>query len=111
MTDLDAEDAKLLTLARGARGRITASTGAALRDETGRTYASADVDLPSVQLSALVLVVAQAVASGSRGVEAAVIVGGEPSGPDILAIRDLAGTGVPVLTCGADGAVIARVLT
>ena len=111
MTDLDAEDAKLLALARGARGRIAASTGAALRDETGRTYASADVDLPSVRLSALVLVVAQAVASGSRGVEAAVIVGGEPSATDLLAIRDLAGVGVPVLTCDADGTVIARVLT
>ena len=44
--DLDAEDAKLVTLAKGARGRVSASEGAAVRDETGRTYASASVGLP-----------------------------------------------------------------
>lgn len=111
MTDLDAEDAKLVTLARGARGRIGAQTGAALRDETGRTYSSANVDLPSMRLSALVLVVAQAAASGARGIEAAVVVAGEPSDDDVLAVRDLGGAGVPVLVCSTDGSVTARVIT
>lgn len=111
MADLDVDDAKLVTLARGARGRISATTGAALRDETGRTYSSANVDLPSVRLSALVLVVAQAAASGARGIEAAVLVGGEASDSDIVAVRDLGGAGVPILACGADGSVVARVLT
>ena len=39
MTELDAEDAKLVTLARGAMGRAEASSGAAVRDLDGRTYA------------------------------------------------------------------------
>ena len=111
MTDLDTEDAKLVTLARGARGRIGAQSGAALRDETGRTYSSANVDLPSVRLSALVLVVAQAAASGARGIEAAVVVGIEASDDDVVAVRDLGGAGVPVLVCSTDGSVTARVIT
>ena len=111
MTDLDAEDAKLVTLARGARSRIGAQSGAALRDETGRTYSSANVDLPSVRLSALVLVVAQAAASGARGIEAAVVVGIEASDDDVVAVRDLGGAGVPVLVCSTDGSITARVIT
>lgn len=111
MSDLDAEDAKLVTLARGARGRIGAQTGAALRDETGRTYSSANVALPSVQLSALVLVVAQAAASGARGVEAAVIIGAGPSDDDLAAVRDLGGVDVPVLVCASDGSVSTRAST
>ena len=91
---LSAEDDKLLTLARGARGRIGASRGAALRDETGRTYAAADVMLPSLALTALQLVVAHAVASGSRGAEAAVVVG------------DLGGPGVVVHLCESDGSLV-----
>ena len=72
MTDeaLSADDAKLVTLARGARGRVGAATGAAVRDETGRTYSGADVDLPSLTVSAVGLAVAQAVAAGARGLEA-----------------------------------------
>ncbi len=104
----DPEDEKLITLARGARGRVGARTGAALRDETGRTYSSADVDLPSVQISAVVLVVAQAAASGARGVEAAVLVGDEPGDADLAAVRDLGGAGVPVIVCASDGSVLAR---
>ncbi len=44
--DLAPEDAKLVTLARGARGRAGVAAGAAVRDETGRTYSGADVTLP-----------------------------------------------------------------
>ncbi len=108
MSELSTEDAKLVTLARGARGRVSAATGAAPRDETGRTYSSANVELPTVSLSALVLVVAQAASSGARGVEAAVLVGGKPSAADIAAVRDLGGEGVPVLICGSDGQVAGR---
>ena len=56
----DAEDAKLVTLARAARARIGAIEGAAVRDQDGRTYAAATVDLPSLRLSALQLAVASA---------------------------------------------------
>jgi hypothetical protein len=108
---LDAEDAKLVTLARGARGRIGAPAGAALRDETGRTYAGADVVLPSLDLPALALVVAQAVAAGARGVEAAAVVGPDPTPRDLAVLRDLAGAGVTVLACDADGGVRSRLTT
>ncbi len=108
---LDPEDAKLVTLARGARGRVAAAAGAAVRDETGRTYSGADVSLPSLVLSALSLAVAQAVASGARGAEAAAVVGAEPSEHDLEVLRDLAGTGVPVITCHADGSVRSTLVT
>ena len=65
-TPLDAEDAKLVTLARGARGRAAAVEGAAVRDTDGRTYAAATVALPSLQLTALQVAVAAAVSSAPR---------------------------------------------
>ena len=40
MTELDAEDAKLVMLARGAMGRAGSGQGAAVRDLDGRTYAA-----------------------------------------------------------------------
>ena len=53
MTELDAEDAKLVVLARGAMGRAEAGSGAAVRDADGRTYAGAPVALDALQLTAL----------------------------------------------------------
>lgn len=111
--DLPAEDAKLATLARGARGRVGASEGAAVRDETGRTYAGATVALPSLPLSALRLAVAQAAASGARGLEAAVVVRRDSGldAADVDAVRDLGGAGVPVIVVGTDAVVLAVVTT
>ena len=108
---LSAEDAKLVTLARGARGRVGAPEGAAVRDETGRTYSGATVALPSLSVSALRLAVAQAAASGSRGLEAAVVVRRtpEPDAADLDAVRDLGGVGVTVHVVGSDGSVLATV--
>jgi hypothetical protein len=107
--ELSTEDAKLVTLARGARGRVGAAEGAAVRDETGRTYSGATVALPSLAVSALRLAVAQAVASGARGLEAAVVVRRAPDldPADLDAVRDLAGAGVPVHVVGPDGSVLA----
>lgn len=101
--DLNDEDAKLLTLAKGSRARIGASSGAAVRDETGRTYASAAVSLSSLRLSALQAAVAQAVAAGARGLEAAVAVTeeGEES-LDLSSVADLGGTGVVVIVVSLD---------
>ena len=62
-----------MTLARATRARTGAAEGAAVRDTDGRTYAAATVDLPSLQVSALGVCVAMAVASGSSGLEAAVV--------------------------------------
>jgi hypothetical protein len=109
--ELSAEDAKLVTLARGARGRAGAPAGAALRDETGRTYSGADVTLPMLALSALDLAIAQAVAAGARGAEAAVVVGPDPSEHDLDALRYLGGPGLPVWACDPDGSVRARLAT
>ena len=47
---IDTEDLKIITLARSTRARVAASEGAAVRDETGRTYAAAAVALPSLRL-------------------------------------------------------------
>lgn len=98
MSDLSAEDTKLVTLARSTRARVRAAEGAAVRDSDGRTYAAATVDLPSLQLSALQVCVAMAVASGSRGLEAAVLLSeaGAATEPDLAALRDLGGVGVVV---------------
>jgi hypothetical protein len=95
---LDPEDAKLVTLAKGAKGRVSAPEGAAVRDETGRTYASATVRLASLQLSALQTAVAQAVAAGARGLEAAVVVGETDvvDADSLAAVRDLGGDRVRV---------------
>ena len=98
MSDLSAEDAKLVTLARATRARIRAAEGAAVRDTDGRTYAAATVDLPSLSLTALQACVAMAVASGSRGLEAAVLLG-EATGltaADEAVLKDFAGDSVVV---------------
>lgn len=95
-TDLDAEDAKLVTLARSARARTGAAQGAAVRDTDGRTYVAASVALASLQLSALQVAVAMAVSSGALGLEAAVVFGQDPGDPaGIAALHDVA-PGAPV---------------
>lgn len=103
MTDPPAgEDAKLVTLARATRARTGAEQGAAVRDLDGRTYAAASVALPSLRLSALQVCVAMAVASGAKGLEAAVLLSDAPdpdaalADADRAALADLAGSGVPV---------------
>jgi hypothetical protein len=112
-TALSAEDAKLATLARGARGRVGAAEGAAVRDETGRSYSGATVQLPSLAVSALRLAVAQAAASGARGLEAAVVVRRTPEldDADLAAVRDLGGADVPVHVLGPDGSPLATFVT
>lgn len=101
---LDAEDAKLVTLARAARARVGAIEGAAVRDQDGRTYAAATVALPSLALSALQLAVANAVAAGARTVEAAAVVTEESTVDDggFAAVRDLSAT-APVHAASPDG--------
>lgn len=97
MNELSAEDAKLVTLARATRARIGAAEGAAVRDENGRTYAAATVELPSLRLTALEVCVAMAISSGSRGLEAAVVLTQALGGvAGLAAVRDFAGHGVPV---------------
>ncbi|WP_069812051.1 cytidine deaminase [Streptomyces sp. TP-A0874] len=102
---LDPEDRKLITLARATRARNGAAEGAAVRDETGRTYVAGTVALESLRLSALQTAVAMAVASGAWSLEAAAVVSGGESvaDGDRAAVRDLGGPGTPVLLAGPDG--------
>ena len=86
----NAEDAKLVTLAKSSRARTASSQGAAIRDSDGRTYAAAAVALPSLELSALQVAVAMAVSSGARGLEAAVVLGAHPGdSAGVAAVSDL----------------------
>ncbi|MFH8799632.1 cytidine deaminase [Streptomyces sp. NPDC017936] len=110
MTDsnaLDAEDRKIVTLARSARARNGVPEGAAVRDETGRTYVAGTVALPSLELSALRTAVAMAVASGAKSLEAAAVVteADGVSDEDRAAVADLGGPGTPVLVAAPDGTV------
>lgn len=104
--ELGPEDQKIVTLARSARARVGSVEGAAVRDETGRTYAAATVALPSVRLSALTLAVAMAVSSGAASLEAAALVsdGPGPSAEDIGAVKDV-GAGALIIHAGSDGTV------
>jgi hypothetical protein len=101
---LGPEDQKIITLARSTRARVVAAEGAAVRDETGRTYAAAAVALPSLQLSALRLAVAMAVSSGAATLEAAALVSDaeEPDPGDLAAVRDL-GPEATVFPAAPDG--------
>ncbi|GCB49519.1 cytidine deaminase [Streptomyces sp. NL15-2K] len=109
MTDsaLDPEDRKIVTLARSARARNGVPEGAAVRDETGRTYVAGTVALESLRLSALRTAVAMAVASGAKSLEAAAVVTEAEgvSAEDRAAVRDLGGPETPVLLASPDGTV------
>ncbi|MGY0233895.1 cytidine deaminase [Longispora urticae] len=107
MTELDAEDGKLVTLARSARARIGAPEGAAVRDGDGRTYAAATVALPNLSLTALQGAVAQAVAAGASKLEAAAVVteGSVVDGAGLAAVRDLSAD-APLYVADPSGAVM-----
>lgn len=108
-----AEDRKLVTLARATRARTRAAEGAAVRDADGRTYAAATVDLPSLQVSALGVCVAMAVASGATGLEAAVVLtdADAVAEGDLGALRDLGGAGVVVHRGDSRGTLLATATT
>lgn len=102
--EFDPDDAKLVTLARSIRARNGAPEGAAVRDDTGRTYVGSTVELPSLAMSALRAAVVIAVASGAAALEAAAVVSTLPDvrPDDLAAVADL-GRGAPVFVAGPDG--------
>jgi len=104
--DLDAEDQKIVTLARAVRARTGAAEGAAVRDTDGRTYAAATVALPSLRLTALQAAVAAAVSSGAEALEAAAVVteADKVDADSLAAVRDL--TTGPVFRADTSGTVV-----
>jgi len=113
------EDAKLVTLARSARGRAYATRtglaeGAAVRDSDGRTYAAATVEHvdPGLTTTALRAAVAAAASSGARRFEAAAVVSEESAldEPSLAVLREF-GIGVPVRLVAPDGSLRAVELT
>ncbi|RDI64009.1 hypothetical protein DFR76_109349 [Nocardia pseudobrasiliensis] len=86
---LDAEDNKLLVLARGAMGRTGGGSGAAVRDTDGRTYAAGEVTLKALRLTALQSAVAAAISSGAEGFEAAVVLGAQLRDPGVAAVHEV----------------------
>jgi hypothetical protein len=106
MTDgpgaFDAEDAKLITLARATAARTGATQAAAVRDADGRTYAAAPVRLPSLHLTALQLAVAMALSSGATGLEAAVVLAGDADPDGARAVAEVSPS-APVYRVAADG--------
>jgi hypothetical protein len=106
----DPDDKKLATLARATRARTRAAEGACVRDQDGRTYAGATVDLPTLRLSAVQVSVAMAVTSGARSLEAlAVVTEGDLDARDLAAVRELGGDSVTVFRCGPDGSPVEQV--
>lgn len=101
------DDEKLVALARAARARTGAAVGAAVRDLDGRSYASSQVDLPSLRLSAVDLAVAMAISSGATGLEAIATVGDPGRLVRADAARDFAGPDVPIHVADVDGSIVA----
>jgi hypothetical protein len=105
LSDLPAEDAKLVTLARAARARTRAAEGAAVRDSDGRTYAACTVALDTIDLTALQLAVAMALSSGVKGLEAAAVVTDSVDSVDVNVVRHFAGAAIPVVVANGTGEV------
>lgn len=103
---MDPEDQKLVTLARASYGRAHVTTlpaaGAAVRDDMGRTYAAASVEVQGVAVTALQLAVASAVSSGARRFEAGAVVTN-----DAVDATPLHAFGeVPLIVARPDGTVV-----
>ena len=104
---------KLITLSRGARGRINADEGAAVRDDMGRTYAGAAIQATGFALTAIQFTVASAISAGATGLEAVVLCAdsADVSDEDVMAVRGLAGVNVPITVISMRGDVINEVRT
>ncbi|MEV0995683.1 cytidine deaminase [Nonomuraea sp. NPDC050202] len=99
---MNPEDSKIITLARAARARNGSAEGAAVRDETGRTYSATNVSLSALTLSAVQVAVAMAISSGAQSLEAVALVSeGDPSPADEAVAAEL-GAG-KLLVAGPDG--------
>ena len=91
-----ADDVKLLTLARAVRSRTGAAEAVAARDDLGRTYVAANVELPSLRLSAVQVIAAVALSSGTDRLDTVLVLGGsgDLSDDDRRVLDDLSVTTV-----------------
>jgi cytidine deaminase len=108
---MDPEDSKLVTLARAAFGRALVRTlpaaGAAVRDDMGRTYAAATVDVDGASVTALQLAVATAISSGARSFEAAAVVSDDPTADDEgVSALNAFGTVATLIRARPDGTIV-----
>ncbi|HMU36673.1 MAG TPA: cytidine deaminase [Marmoricola sp.] len=104
---MDAEDNKLVVLAKATRARTGVDEAAAIRDLDGRTYAAAAVSLPSLQLSAIGAAISMAISSGAKGLEAVLLNADSPvTEADLMVVVEFAGRGVPVRRVGSDGVLV-----
>lgn len=77
-----ADDAKLLILARAVRSRTGAVEAVAARDDLGRTYVAASIELRSLRLSAVQAIAAVVLSSGTDRLDAVLVLGGSGHLPD-----------------------------
>jgi cytidine deaminase len=104
--ELHAEDQKLVTLARGARARIGSAAGACVRDQDGRTYSAATVELAGKPFSAIQIAIATAVGNGAAHLEALAVVGVEPTEEDALLAMSYVMTSGKFIQCTKNGDVL-----
>ncbi len=101
MTELSAEDQKLITLAKGARARIGSVAAACVRDTDGRTYSGASVSYADKTFSAIDLAIASAIAAGAKKLEAICVLGDET--PNLDEIKSVLIENGLVFVCDAQG--------
>lgn len=108
MSEWTAEDDKLVTLAKGARARVGAESGAALRDTTGRTYSATNVRSGPLELSAVELLTGLALSAGATGIEAIVIISDDVlvTTKDMDIVESVGGVGVPVHVIDNSGSLL-----
>lgn len=104
MTELNAEDQKIITLAKGARARIGAPAAACVRDTDGRTYSAASIIFADKSFTAAELAIATALSAGAKKFEAICILGDEL--PNEVELRTVLIEGGLIILCDSQGAVI-----
>ena len=104
MTELSAEDQKLITLAKGARARIGSISAACVRDIDGRTYSGASVSYADKTFSSIDLAIASAIAAGAKKFEAICVLGDET--PNLEEIKSVLIENGLVFVCDAQGSLV-----
>jgi hypothetical protein len=103
---LHAEDQKLVTLARGARARIGSVAGACVRDQDGRTYSGATIDLAGTEFTALQVAMATAIGNGAGHFEAVCVLGLEPTESETAVVMQYLMDSGKFFTCTKNGDVL-----